>query len=72
MDAIRPWWFSALAAWVSIQASQAGGAVSAVGEHVADGAGSAGRGQQRERGQAAPQDEPGGLGRAAADDAFGH
>src|SRR5437773_2546607 len=24
MEAARPWWFSALAAWVSIQASQAG------------------------------------------------
>ena len=58
---------------VGVDPGEPGGrAISAVCEHVADGAGSAGRGQQGERGQAAPEHEPGGLGRAAADDAFGH
>src|SRR4029077_17929738 len=58
---------------VSVDPGEPGrGAVGAVGEHVAYAAGSAGRGQQRERGQAAPEHEPDGLGRAAADDAFGH
>ena len=67
-EASRPFLVRALARWASIPASQAGspGVVSAIG--AADGPG---RGQQREGGQAQPDDEPGGLRDGAADGAGG-